>query len=575
MKKILSLLVCVCVLLSAMVITASAADTEIVFDFGANKASGTAHADGNDIGSSKSYTVDGYTLALTGVEKCYDGANDATGISALKLGTSKLIGKFSFTVPADVTSVIFKVAQYKANTTKIAINGTNHTITTSSNNGAYTPITVDTTSTKTITFATVASNYRCMIDSITYIIAETTGGDDTACTHAATSTEANGNETHKVVCDDCGETVDAAVDCADADVNGKCDVCAGDVAIPVQDPAADSTLTIADAIALGASKDHNVYTAGKYYVTGVITEVYQTTYGNMKLTDDNGNILTVYGTYSADGKTRYDALDVKPVAGDTVTVYGIVGQYNGTPQVKDGWITAHTPATTPDPDPTPDPETPVAGNVELTVDSLGLPSDSYNAEEATGTVNGVNFSWIQLGNYGAGIQVRDKDGKTSSFWNTTAFSAPIKEIRLVFNATKSTYDNADAEIFSFGNEAGTYTYSTKLSTVAGTSEYVITPDAETYTYLHFEHDLSYSMYWDSITIVLAEADDDTNDDNTNNDDTNNDNTNNDANDGAEEKPEVKPEGDNSTTSPATGDNMGAVAMVAIAAAAVLVASKKR
>lgn len=40
-------------------------------------------------------------------------------------------------------------------------------------------------------------------------------------------------------------------------------------------------------------------------------------------------------------------------------------------------------------------------------------------------------------------------------------------------------------------------------------------------------------------------------------------------------PEVKPNTDNSTTSPATGDSMGAVAMMAIAAAAVLVASKKR
>ncbi len=142
-------------------------------------------------------------------------------------------------------------------------------------------------------------------------------------------------------------------------------------------------------------------------------------------------------------------------------------------------------------------------NIVLTVDSLGLPAENYNAEEATGTVGGVDFSWIQLGNYGAGIQVRDKDGKTSSFWNTTAFAAPIKEIKLVFNSEKKTYDNPDAEIFSFGNEAGTYTYETKLSTVADQKEYTITPDAETYTFLKFEHDLGYSMYWDSIEIVLV------------------------------------------------------------------------
>ena len=112
----------------------------------------------------------------------------------------------------------------------------------------------------------------------------------------------------------------------------------------IPDVPAESEISVADAIAIGASKDHNTYTEGKYYVTGVITEVYNTTYGNMKITDGNGNILTIYGTFNADGTARYDAMTVKPVAGDTVTIYGIVGQYNGTPQIKNGWIVAHTPA---------------------------------------------------------------------------------------------------------------------------------------------------------------------------------------------------------------------------------------
>ncbi len=105
------------------------------------------------------------------------------------------------------------------------------------------------------------------------------------------------------------------------------------------EPAADSTLTVAEAIALGASKDHNTYTAGKYYVTGEITEIYNTQYGNMKIKDAEGNILTIYGTYSADGETRFDAMTTQPQVGDTVTIYGIIGQYNDTPQIKNGWIT--------------------------------------------------------------------------------------------------------------------------------------------------------------------------------------------------------------------------------------------
>jgi len=113
---------------------------------------------------------------------------------------------------------------------------------------------------------------------------------------------------------------------------------------PADEPAADTVLTVEQAIALGAGKEHNVYTVGKYYVTGIITEVYNEQYGNMKIKDTAGNILTIYGTYSADGSTRYDAMATKPVAGDEVTIYGIIGQYNGTPQIKNGWITKHTPA---------------------------------------------------------------------------------------------------------------------------------------------------------------------------------------------------------------------------------------
>ena len=109
---------------------------------------------------------------------------------------------------------------------------------------------------------------------------------------------------------------------------------------PVEpDPEADSTLTVSEAIALGESKKNNVYTENKYYVTGVITEVYNETYGNMYITDDSGTTLTVYGTYSEDGSTRYDAMETKPVAGDTVTVYGVIGKYDDKAQMKNAWIT--------------------------------------------------------------------------------------------------------------------------------------------------------------------------------------------------------------------------------------------
>ena len=138
--------------------------------------------------------------------------------------------------------------------------------------------------------------------------------------------------------------------------------------------------------------------------------------------------------------------------------------------------------------------------VVLTVNSLGIGNSKY--ESKTANVDGVAFQFIQIGNYGNGIQVRDKDGNTSSLWNTVAFSSGIKKIVLQFDSAKDTYDNSDAEIFTFGNEMGEAAYTTKLSTVAGTKTYEIIPDKNTYTFCKFEHDISYTFYWASITIVL-------------------------------------------------------------------------
>ena len=156
---------------------------------------------------------------------------------------------------------------------------------------------------------------------------------------------------------------------------------------PVSEPAADSTLSVKDAITLALSKEHNIYTTGKYYVTGKITEIYNTQYGNMKITDDAGNILTIYGTYSADGSTRFDAMSSQPKVGDTVTIYGIVGQYNGTPQIKNGWIVkinGSAPSTEPV-----TPPAPPASNLSV-VDSLEV-GKAYKFGMVQGNLNATYY----------------------------------------------------------------------------------------------------------------------------------------------------------------------------------------
>ena len=183
---------------------ASAADTTIEFTLGANGSA--SHSDGSSK-TSYSETVSGYTLSLTNVSNFYTGARDAKGNSCIKLGASSKTGGFSFTVPNDVTSAVIAVAGYKANTVTVKVNNVSTSVKTTSNNGAYTDITVDTSSTKTVTLVT-ATGYRAMVNSITFVIPAAAG----ACEHAnttTTTTDATCTEAGSTVvtCDDCGETV--------------------------------------------------------------------------------------------------------------------------------------------------------------------------------------------------------------------------------------------------------------------------------------------------------------------------------------------------------------------------------
>ncbi len=317
--------------------------SEVVFEFGAN--GDAAHKDGSSI-SSYSETNGAYTLTFDTLSKIYSPAYDALGNSCIKLGTSSSVASFSFTVGADVEYVIINVAQYKTNATKVVVNGVTYTITTASNSGEYTPIKIDTTAIKTITLDTVSGANRAMINSIVFGIKKA-GSEE--CSHTSTTTETVAptcTAAGKVVtkCTDCGATVstvegDAALGHIDENGDYKCDRDCGAV-VP---PAADSVLTIEQALALGALYTKDNYTPNKYYITGTIVDVTNATYGNMNIEDENGNKILVYGVYSADGSVRYDAMDVKPVAGDTITVYGIIGYYTS-PQMKDSWMTEHIPA---------------------------------------------------------------------------------------------------------------------------------------------------------------------------------------------------------------------------------------
>ena len=119
-----------------------------------------------------------------------------------------------------------------------------------------------------------------------------------------------------------------------ADENGdyKCDRCSTKML-----PADGTALTVEQALVI-AQLGGSSYTTQKYYITGIITSVPDATWGNFYLTDANGDEMLIYGLYSFDGSVRYDAMTSKPVKGDEITVYTVLGTYNGTPQGKNAWI---------------------------------------------------------------------------------------------------------------------------------------------------------------------------------------------------------------------------------------------
>lgn len=104
-------------------------------------------------------------------------------------------------------------------------------------------------------------------------------------------------------------------------------------------PAEGSTLTVAEALALPLSSGDS--TPGRYYITGIVESVTNAAYGTMTITDETGTI-SVYGSYSADGTTGYADLKEKPYKGDTVTLYCVIQNYNGTIEVYSGWIISFT-----------------------------------------------------------------------------------------------------------------------------------------------------------------------------------------------------------------------------------------
>ena len=84
--------------------------------------------------------------------------------------------------------------------------------------------------------------------------------------------------------------------------------------------------SIPDIISIGMALPSGGLSEESYRVRGEIISVYNTTYGNMIIRDEQGNTLTVYGVSDAYG-TRYDGMTNPPREGDVVTVEAPIKHY--------------------------------------------------------------------------------------------------------------------------------------------------------------------------------------------------------------------------------------------------------
>ena len=116
----------------------------------------------------------------------------------------------------------------------------------------------------------------------------------------------------------------------------------------VEDPIAEPEVPADPVVAtvaefLAAAEDATIY-----QLTGVITSVANTTYGNFYLKDETGEVY-IYGLCSPEGEPKYwEASGAK--VGDTITIQTARTSYNGTPQGKNA-IFVSLVAAEPEPEP--------------------------------------------------------------------------------------------------------------------------------------------------------------------------------------------------------------------------------
>ncbi len=173
-------------------------------------------------------------------------------------------------------------------------------------------------------------------------------------------------------------------------------------------------ITIAEAIAI-CEQTGTTQTTEKYYIRATVSEIWNETYGNMNITDETGT-LKIYGSYSADGSTRFDQMAEKPAVGDEILLYGPLVNYKGnTPEMVDAWIIDFRSA---EDQPSEPPKMPEFGSTLTVAELLALPLKQGEITEGRYLVTATIES-ISNAEYGA-MYITDETGTISVYNSSNA-----------------------------------------------------------------------------------------------------------------------------------------------------------
>lgn len=149
-------------------------------------------------------------------------------------------------------------------------------------------------------------------------------------------------------------------------------------------------------------------------------------------------------------------------------------------------------------------------SVAITTDVLNIPYRSYTDGDVSLQVDGttVGLSFVELGNYGSGIQCRINSSNSSLYstlWNTTAFPYAIESITFNYNSSQS---NTSARMsLAFGSSVITTDSSTgNIAFETGDTSLTIDAPDTSSTFFRINHSVAGAFYFDSIVINFVSGD---------------------------------------------------------------------